>query len=272
MNACHTCPDNYWQGCYNLYPFHNDLGPTSPLILSPIYPSPKLPSAFETAEHLFHYVFHYYGFPEDIVSDRGPQFTSRVWTAFFRLLNVNISLTSGYHPQSNGQTECLNQELTKFLRMYCQQNQADWSRFLPWAEYAQTSIFKPSTKLTPFQCILGFQPPLFPWSGEPSDVPAVNDWFQCSEAVWDQAHVHQQCAINRGKEQADHHRCPSPNYVPGQWMWLSTRDLCLRLPCKKLSPSGPRVEEEGGDAGPSPMIVDGEEAFLVRDLLDSRCW
>ncbi|XP_051542269.1 uncharacterized protein LOC127433932 [Myxocyprinus asiaticus] len=151
--------------------------------------------------------------------------------------------------------------------MYCQQNQADWSRFLPWAEYVQNSILKPSTKLTPFQCVLGFQPPLFPWSGELSDVPAVNDWFQRSEAVWDQAHVHVQRAINRGKEQADRHRHPCPNYVPGQWVWLSTRDLRLHLPCKKLSP---RVELEGGDAGPSPMIMDGEEAFLVRDLLDSR--
>ncbi len=49
------------------------------------------------------------------------------------------------------------------------------------AEYAQNSLCKPSTGITPFQCILGFQPPLFPWSGEPSDLPAVNSWLQHSE-------------------------------------------------------------------------------------------
>ncbi len=91
-------------------------------------PLPKLPTAFETAEILCNNVFRFYGLPEDIVSDRGPQFTSRVWSSFFNQLNVNISLTSGYHPQSNGQTEHLNQELTRFLRTYCQQNQADWSK------------------------------------------------------------------------------------------------------------------------------------------------
>lgn len=46
-------------------------------------PLPKLPSALETAKHLCNYVFRFYGLPEDIVSDRGPQFTSPVWSAFF---------------------------------------------------------------------------------------------------------------------------------------------------------------------------------------------
>lgn len=50
--------------------------------------------------------------------DRGPQFTSRVWSAFFKHLNINVSLTSGYHPHSNGQTERMNQELTCFLSAY----------------------------------------------------------------------------------------------------------------------------------------------------------
>ncbi len=119
-----------------------------------------------------------------IVSVRGPQFTSRVWSSFFKQLNVNISLTSGYHPQSNGQTERLNQELTRFLRTYCQQNQADWSKYLMWAEYTQNSLQKPATGLTPFKCILGHQPPQFPWSGEPSNLPSVTEWLQRSEETW----------------------------------------------------------------------------------------
>lgn len=180
-----------------------------------------------------------------------------------------------------------------------------------WAEYAQNSILQTATGLTPFKCILGFQPPLFPWSGEPSDVPAVNDWLNRSEATWNQAHNQLQHAIHRQRDQADGRRRPGPDYRPGQWVWLSTLDLRLRLLCKKLSPryvspfqitrqitpvsfrlalpstyrisptfhvsllkptAIPREEGEGrsGDQSPQHILVEGEEAYQVRELHDSR--
>ncbi len=136
-----------------------------------LIPLAGLPTALQTAELIFNQVVRYYGIPEDIVSDRGPQFISRVWKAF-SLLGVTVSLSSGYHPQSNGQTERKIQDVGRFLRTFCHGRQNSWNQFLGWAEYAQNSLSQSSTGLTPFQCVLGFQPPLFPWSGEPSDVPA----------------------------------------------------------------------------------------------------
>lgn len=59
-----------------------------------VIPLKGLPSAMETAEMLFQHVFSHYGLPEDIVSNCGPQFISRVWKAFFRLLGVTVSLSS----------------------------------------------------------------------------------------------------------------------------------------------------------------------------------
>lgn len=58
-----------------------------------------LPTAMETVTRLFHQVFCHYGLLEDIVSDRDPQFTSHVWWAFCFQLGINVSLSSGYHPQ-----------------------------------------------------------------------------------------------------------------------------------------------------------------------------
>uniref|UniRef100_A0A671KHG3 Gypsy retrotransposon integrase-like protein 1 n=1 Tax=Sinocyclocheilus anshuiensis TaxID=1608454 RepID=A0A671KHG3_9TELE len=201
-----------------------------------LIPLPKLPTAMETAQALFQHVFRIYGLPEDIVSDRGTQFTSQVWKAFCNQLDINVSLTSGYHPEANGQVERLNQEIGRYLRSYCSREQHRWSEFLPWAEYAQNSLIHSSTGLTPFQCVLGFQPPLFPWSGEPSSVPAVDDWIQRSERVWDSAHVHLQRAVRTQEFQANRRRRPHPPYQPGQRVWLSTKDLKLRLPSRKLSP------------------------------------
>ncbi len=87
-----------------------------------------------------------------------------------------------------------------------------------------------------FQCVLGYQPPLFPWTEERSEVPAVDHWFHESERVWDSAHVHLQRAVRRHKANSDTRRSTNPIYQPGDRVWLSTRDIRLRLHCKKLSP------------------------------------
>ncbi|KAL0151004.1 hypothetical protein M9458_053517 [Cirrhinus mrigala] len=101
-------------------------------------PLKGLPTAMETAERLFHHVFRHFGIPEEIVSDRGPQFISHVWKAAFKLLGVTVNLSSGYHPQTNGQTERKIQELRRYLRAYCHEDQYSWSRFLP--AYSDTSL------------------------------------------------------------------------------------------------------------------------------------
>eukprot|EP00066_Takifugu_rubripes_P011978 XP_011601244.1 PREDICTED: uncharacterized protein LOC105416325 [Takifugu rubripes] len=79
-------------------------------------PLPKLPSAAETGELLVQHVFRLHGLPTDIVSDRGPQFCSQVWRSFCSALGASVSLTSGYHPQANGQAERTNQSLEDALR------------------------------------------------------------------------------------------------------------------------------------------------------------
>lgn len=127
------------------------------------------------------------------------------------------------------------------IRSYCHQNQHGWSRFLPWAEYAQNLLRQHSTSLTPFQSVLSYQPPLFSWDEETSEVPAVDLWFRESEKVWDSAHIHLHRSVRRHKTHADACSLPAPPYQPGDRVWLSMRDIHLHLPCFKLSPcfSGP---------------------------------
>lgn len=57
--------------------------------------------------------------------------------------------------------------------------------YLLWAEYAQNSLTHTFTGQTPFQCVLSYEPPLFPWSGEPSDDPAVDNWMNRRQNVWE---------------------------------------------------------------------------------------
>ncbi|KAK3557186.1 hypothetical protein QTP70_024684, partial [Hemibagrus guttatus] len=100
-----------------------------------LIPLKGLPTAMQTAEAMFNHVFCNFGLTEDIVSDRGLQFTCQVWGSLCAQLGIGVSLSSGDHPQSNGQAEHLNQEIGQFLRTYCSREQQRWSEFLPWAEY-----------------------------------------------------------------------------------------------------------------------------------------
>ena len=200
-------------------------------------PFTALPSAFQTAHALFQHVFRIFGIPEDIVSDRGPQFTSQVWAAFFEHIGVSVSLSSGYHPQSNGQCERVNQELGKFLRLFCHENPSDWYQYLVWAEIAQNSLTSSVTGMTPFQCTLGYQPPLAPWTGVQTDVPSVDDWMTRSEQVWEETHQRIETALQRHKEQADRRRGPTPVYQPGDRVWLAAKDFrTTEGSCRKLQP------------------------------------
>jgi hypothetical protein len=82
---------------------------------------------------------------------------------------------SGFHPESNGQVERVNQDVGRFLRSYCQDRPGEWTAFVPWVEIAQNSLRHSSTNLSPFQCVLGYQLILAPWHQSQTEAPAVDD-------------------------------------------------------------------------------------------------
>lgn len=180
-------------------------------------PLAKLPSATETAVLLTLHVFRLHGLPADIVSDRGPQFTSRVWQAFCKAFGTTCSLTSGYHPQSNGQTERANQDLETALRCVTARNPSSWSSFLTWVEYAHNSLSSAATGMTPFMAAYGYQPPLLSAQERDVAVPSVQAHVALCAEVWRMAREAITRAIWRSQWLADSHRIPAPTY---QKVWL----------------------------------------------------
>ncbi|KAM9534947.1 bis(5'-adenosyl)-triphosphatase isoform 3-T4 [Salvelinus alpinus] len=151
-------------------------------------------------------------------------------------LGVSISLTLGFHPESNGQVERVNQDVGRFLRSYCQDRPGEWEEFVPWAEMAQNSLRHSSTNISPFQCVQGYQPVLAPWHQGQTEVPAVDNWFRRAKEFWEAVRVHLQQAVTHQKVNADRYLSKSPVFALGDWVWLSTRNFPLRLTCRMLSP------------------------------------
>jgi len=91
-----------------------------------------------------------HGLPEEIVSDRGPQFASKFWHHLFELLGVDIRLSSAFDPETDGQTEWTNQTLEQYLRCTMNYQQDDWLDLLSQAEFAYNNITHALIGISPF--------------------------------------------------------------------------------------------------------------------------
>ena len=100
---------------------------------------------------------------------------------------------------------------------------------VPWVELAQNSLRHSSTNLSPFQCVLGYQPVLAPWHQSQTKAPAVEEWVQRSKATWRAVQESLKQASGLQKRSADRHRSEAPVFVPGDRVWLLTKNLHLRF-------------------------------------------
>lgn len=80
-------------------------------------------------------VFKLHGMPQSIVSDRDAVFTSNFWAKLFKLQGTELTMSSAYHPQSDGQIEVVNQSLELYLRAFVGDNPYSWVTWLQLAEF-----------------------------------------------------------------------------------------------------------------------------------------
>jgi hypothetical protein len=76
-------------------------------------------------------VFRLHGMPKEIVSDRDTKFTSNFWKSLMAGLETKLLFSTAYHPQSDGQTERVNQILEDMLRMHVMNQPRKWEDYLP---------------------------------------------------------------------------------------------------------------------------------------------
>ncbi|WVZ49811.1 hypothetical protein U9M48_001137 [Paspalum notatum var. saurae] len=115
---------------------------------------------FDTAKLAEIYVqniLRLHGAPLSIVSDRGPQFTAKFWKSLHKVMDTKLDYSTAYHPQTDGQTERVNQLLEDLLRACVLTYGPNWEASLPFAEFSYNNSYQASLGMSPFQALYGRQ-------------------------------------------------------------------------------------------------------------------
>ena len=188
-----------------------------------------------------------FGVPLQIHSDRGTNFTSKLFEDMCQFLQIHHTMSSAHRPQSNGIVERFNRTLATMLTMYCSTKQNTWDQFLPQVMMAYRSSIHASTGQTPNKMVFGREVvlPLQAYTGLP---PQSN--FNCTESEDYQSYVqelkvqledvHNQARIHLKKKtqyQKRHYdlQAKRRTFSVGDAVWVHDPSRRLGV-CSKLAP------------------------------------
>ena len=185
------------------------------------------------ARLFYEHVFSKHGTPTDIVSDRGSTFTSDFFTSLGKILNIRLNFSTPYHPQTDGQTERVNQILEQYLRTYVNYEQNNWTELLPIAEFSYNNAPHSSTQVSPFFANYGYHLNFSASLSDISNFSALQEGTQLRDLT---EYLKEQIGIAQDyyKKHADHHRIKAPEFRIGDKVWLSTKNIRTNRPSPKL--------------------------------------
>ena len=132
------------------------------------------------------HIFPRYGAPKKIISDRDTRFTLKFAKGLCNSLQIHQNISMAYHPCTDGQSKCINQWLEQYLRFWCEEEQNNWHKWLPIAEYAHNLWPSETTKKSLFDLIMGYTPTLEVIK-KPGMVPSVEEWLAELDKTRDEA-------------------------------------------------------------------------------------
>lgn len=224
-----------------------------------LIPCTKTIDALGTAKLYHNHVFQRFGLPKTIISDRGPQFASKVFQDLCSHLTIKSKMSTAFHPQTDGQTERANQDIEAYLRIYCSSHPHTWSDHIPTLEFAHNVNIQSATKQTPFKLLYGYHPIAIPDTiNSHSQIPSVQGRLTELSLLRKEALAAQELARNRMIRHSSSKFTP---FNPGQKVWLEATNLNTPNRATKLSP-----KREG------PFIIKNKLSDLVYELELPKRW
>jgi hypothetical protein len=171
-------------------------------------------------------VWKLHGLPNSMLSDRRPQFVAEFMRELYCLLGITILSSTTYHPQLDGQTEHVNQELEQYIQIFVSKRQNDWDTLLLLGEFAYNNHIHALTQHTPFFLDMGRHPRMgFEPNQHSSKLEVVNKFADRMKSSLDEAWA----ALAKSKEDMAryYNQCltPAPNFAVGEKVFLDASDI-----------------------------------------------
>ena len=278
-----------------------DQGLTKGVILTPCK---KTITAKETGRLLLENLYKRFGLLDKIISDRGPQFASKSFVELLKLLGITSALSMAYHPQTNGTTKQVNQEIEAYLSIYCTSHPKEWLSAIHTMEFTHNNRRHADRQATAFELMFGNSPLAIPYSFKNMKFPNLEDKMKTLQKNWEEALAAHELAKIQMAEQGKSGFIP---FKQGDKVWLDTRNIKMNYH-KKIRPKreGPfkilkvlrlvtyrlklpltwkihpifhatllRQYKETDVYGanfpwPPPNIIEGEEVYKVERILKHR--
>ncbi|GBG75102.1 hypothetical protein CBR_g19615 [Chara braunii] len=169
-----------------------------------------------------------FGLPKSIVSDRDVRFTSELWKGAAAEQGTQLQMTSGNHPEANGQAEQMNRAVPHLRRHYIKPNQVDWDDKLALIASLYNNVVHSATGVGPNSLLLTFRPRLpldflLP-DNQPTAAPGTLEFAYRYEQLMQQAVEQMHKAQAAMIESENKHRRPSTFQV-GERVWVKSSEL-----------------------------------------------
>ena len=199
-----------------------------------VTPCTKTITAEETSKLYMDNVWRRTGLPRQVISDRGPQFASKVMQEVWNKLGVKSTMSTAFHPQTDGETERVNQELEQYLRVFGNFQQDNWVELIPFMEFAHNARQHSATGKSPFEIWYGFQPEFIPPVNFTTKIPNVEDRLR----TLDQVRSEVTAALKVAAEIMKRSKVSTATHVfkPGDQVWLEGTNVHTTHPKAKLAP------------------------------------
>jgi len=162
------------------------------------------------------------------VSDRGPQFVAEFTRELNKMLKIEMRLSIAFHPQMDGQTEQMNQELEQYLRFFVDHQQKNWLECLAGAEFAVNNKVHTATKVSPFMANYGREMRMGGDIRKKGKVEKAGEFVERMKRIHEEAGVALKKAQKDMKRQADRRRKETEDWKRGDRVLLSTKDLVFK--------------------------------------------